>query len=62
MSVTATRSKICGHWEDSGATYFMILARYFPDKTSSCSSGVNNVFILDQASNMLVSLLAKVST
>lgn len=37
------------------ATYFIILARYLPESTRSCSSGVNNVFILGHASNMVVS-------
>ena len=37
------------------ATYFIILARYLPESTRSCSSGVNNVFILGHASKMVVS-------
>ena len=37
------------------ATYFIILARYLPESTRSCSSGVNNVFILGHASNIVVS-------
>ena len=37
------------------ATYFIILVRYLPESTRSCSSGVNNVLILGHASDMVVS-------